>query len=447
MKTSIAIVMFFIAATAFGDEPRSRTEGHQAAYLYLTNSADNDIRQGHYKGLAGIANGDPAAGDPYWYLSRKPRHIYRIPYSEHLGTNFAFEYRAVRVRGKTGRACDHIGDIDNASVEVDGERIAYLVGGFDNCHDGNRGQLAFFLAADIGEVGGVLEAHAEVDVGEVQQKGAPWAAFGAETKLLVDGAWRPAVRVYSSSGSTRDSNAIFEYVVLWEDVQKGGRIPYRSHRRIDLVDFDGNAVHLDRRQGGDLSTDGELFFVSQGMTDYNWEDAEIRQTDRRLLAFEVGPEGSPWKLLKRSNNGRKPFQFQTSSDQEPEGLSYFDVNEIPGYRSNMPRGELFVTMIDHFTKKCWGPWYNKECTHQAVFIKHYTGRIKLRPGDSITGAVLDDWHGHGAWDRSVVMLEPGTYRETVHLRAEDLWAPDGDSSKSLKFLPLGQVRWLAAGGP
>jgi hypothetical protein len=424
-------------------QPPANTEGYQGALLYLGNSAESDIRQGHYVGLAGIANGDPATGDPYWYLSRKPAFFYRIPYTEHLGVNFAFEHRLVEVRGNTGKRCDHIGDIDAASAPPPAA-TRYIVGGFDNCHDGNRGQLAFFRVDDVWDGSpGVASAHAVLDVGDVQQAGAPWVAFGDTTTWRVGGTDKAAVRLYSSSGRTRDTDVLFEYTVLWEDVEQGGRIAYQHHRRIPLEDFAGNPVHLDRRQGGDLSTDGQLFFVSQGMTEVNLAELEQRDTDRRLLVFETAQEGEPWRLLKRSANTTAPFRFQTSIDQEPEGLSYFDVNEVPGYRENMPRGELFVALIDHATVKSWGPWYAPKTSRQAIYIKHYTARITVTPEDSVTAMVNDRWGGHGAWDHAQLVLQAGTYREELHLDARDLWAPPGDSSRGLVLRPQGEV-WLVA---
>jgi hypothetical protein len=467
---SLLVALVVLTTWSAAAKPGAVGDGFQAAYLYLGNSADmDDGAGGHYKDLAGIANGDPAAGDSAWFLSRKSDgggYLYAIPYTENLGTDFAFDRRQLAVRDAAGRLCGHVGDIDYATRATDAGAVGYLVGGFDNCDDANRGQLAFFRASDVtSQAADPLAAWAVLDVGNVQQQGAPWAAFGATTTIEVDGEPHEAVRVYSSSGRTRDDDAVFEYTVLWEEIAAGGVLPLRRHRRVPLVDFDGRAVHLDRRQGGDLSTDGRLFFVSQGLSEYSSDlglpddlpSFEQRDTDRRLLVFEVGDEGEPWRLLKRSAQTTYPFRFQAGDLEEPEGLSYFDVSRVPGYRSNMLRGELFVVLIGYAKVKLkvgvkWHgpipvPKFEWRFKPQGIYVKHYTSRIAVGSGDSVAATVREHWGGHGAWDGAQLELAPGTYPGAFRLQANALWAPPNDPRKSMRIVAArGQAR-LVADGP
>ena len=345
------------------DEP-----GPKRSTRYLGHSADDDDRDGWFDAAQGIANGDPRY-DPYWFFSKNSvslkdgladgkrekklknmTRIFRVPYTEHLGHRFALNAVKIRLPGPGGRFCQHVGDIDYHVHRG----VGYIVAGYDNCGGGAR--IAFFRARDI-HGDRVLDPAAILEVGKHQGSGAPWVS------VLHDGS------VFSSPGGAeekRSGSKVIRYRIDWNEVARSRRMRRLKLESppswIPLVDRSNKLMHLPYKQGADFSTDGRYLYVAVGVkTEGSGKPA------RRIHVFEFRGH-SLVHCEQSTKHGRFSFQVAKPkflgpimlSAEEPEGVSYFDVNDIWGYHPKMRRGELFVMLL------------NKDGGYDNLWLKHYT---------------------------------------------------------------------------
>jgi hypothetical protein len=126
-----------------------------------------------------------------------------------------------------------------------------------------------------------------------------------------------------------------------------------------------------------------------------------------------GPETPSGHLIASSCQDGCFFKFQWDCgtlDDEPEGLTIWDLDgkDAPGTGMS---GQLHVGMVDN------------DADTDQVYIKHYTMRRYLRPGDGIQ-AEYD-----AVFDHAELNLAPGTYPEAITLGADGkrvrLVAPEG----------------------
>ena len=377
-RLALVVICLVLVWTAAG-ECRGKSpvsDGYQAAYRYLGNSANNDDRDGLYNSLQGIANGNPAQGHPYWYFSKnidsnRNTYLFRVPYTEHLAHRFSYQKRKVRLPGGS-RVCEHVGDIDYHVYKG----VGYIVAGYDECGD-RHGRIAFFKADKINGAEGVLAPEAVMDVSGVQGKGAPWVSVRG------DG------RIYSSSGSGDNSELIFEYHVDWEAVHRGNR-PRYTFRPIFLKNRDGSPARMTYKQGADFSSDDRLFYLSTGY---------LKKATQRLTVFRVS-DGNRWYLEKASKQRTAPFRFEAEYYwHEPQGISYFDMNGVSPFHPKMRRGELHVVLLNNYKSR-----------DDKVWIKHYTSIVPVEPGENIQNVYYDKWNGHGLWNGGIMVLAPGVHR-------------------------------------
>ena len=382
------------------------SEGFQAAYRYLGNSANNDKRGGWFDELQGIAN-----DDSHWYFSKNQTDsdnskIFKVPFSGHLGHNFDI------VETWTGRIsdCKHVGDLDYHKHNGKG----YLVVGADKCGDGHA-RFAIFRAEDLS-----LAAQFE-DRMDLQHKKAPIVA-------IREG------KIYSAKGS-RNVEVIHEWAINWGLIPHIGGSIYplneADHRefKIDNIAYTGgwqeNKLH--HVQGAAFSSDGQIFYVAVGYC--KWVAATCKWcAPRQIYAFMYKEEGS-WPLLKASSYTDGPFKYPVDTrnpggcDEEPEGLTYYDFNKVDNYHEDMKRGELVAILL------------NNGYPVDKVWIKHYTSIIDVTPGEGINYSLFDRWDGHGAWNGSILALESGIYRESLHVDGNNLFVkivPENGGSATIR---------------
>ncbi|MHC4560905.1 MAG: hypothetical protein ACYS80_26795 [Planctomycetota bacterium] len=358
------------------------TPGYQAAFLFKGNSANDHEPGWNFEELQGVANGDPGIGDAYWYFSRLIKrfpenitYLYRVSYGEHLGSDFARDLKIVRLQLLSGTLhCNHVGDIDYHQYNKKG----YIVAPYDHCTD-QRAYLAVFRANDLGDSGDYIDVHALIDVASVQNDAAIWAA------VTSDG------RIFSASRVPAD-NAIYEYTVEWNDIQKGGKVDY-SRRKIFLFFNEPGGDIPGYWQGGDFSSDDELFYFAHGESG----------GPGHIFVFEVKSENTNWYSIRKSSNSDMPFKFEVHAEEETEGCSYFDMNSVAGYHPEMPRGELHVILLN-----------NDIGSPDNAWIRHYSSVIDVANGESVHHTYYDKW-GEGVWNGSILRIETGTINEKVTL--------------------------------
>lgn len=307
--------------------------------LYLGNSANDDDRHGWYNETQGIANGDPAIGDNYWYLSKnidsnRNTYIYRVNYRYHLADNFPYDKRRIRLPGGS-KVCEHVGDIDYHVYKG----VGYIVAPYEKCGD-DKARIAFFYADDIDGSSDLLNPRSVLLVYSKQYADAPWVS------VRNDG------RIYSSRGGNRYTDRIYEYTIPWAQVAAGYTfISYSSFRTIYLYDENEDKMDLAHRQGADFSSDGQTFYIVNG---YDGGDAHIHVFDVTNSIY--------WYRKDKSSKKSYPFKYENHCcDEEAQGLSFFDVSKVLDYHSQMPRGELHAVLLNN---DIWGD--------DNVWIKHYT---------------------------------------------------------------------------
>lgn len=357
------------------------TPGFQAAFLYKGNSANDHEPGDDFEELQGIANGDPYIGDAYWYFSRNEwpndiTRLFRVSYGEHLGSYFARDLKIVRLQlFPEALHCKHVGDIDYHQYNNEG----YLLAPYYKCTN-QRAYVAVFRADDLGDSGGYIDVHALIDVTAVQKDAAIWAA------VTKDG------RIFSASRVPAD-NAIFEYTVDWNVIEAGGIFGYADYRKISLIFNEPGGDIPTYWQGGDFSSDDELFYFTHGESG----------GPGHIFVFEVESENANWYSIRKSSNSDMPFKFEVHAEEEMEGCSYFDMNGVTGYQADMPRSELHVILLNNDYDSADNAW-----------IRHYSSVIDVANGESVHHTYYDKW-GEGVWNGSILRIETGTINEKVTL--------------------------------
>jgi hypothetical protein len=133
-------------------------------------------------------------------------------------------------------------------------------------------------------------------------------------------------------------------------------LPYVGH--MALRDQYANPMDLRSMQGGDLSDDGNFLYLSNGYGGVH------SGNEWGLRIFDISAHGVTGELVKTSNNGFNPFNFQWCDDwtlfdeceQEPEGVDYGAVWGAPNISSVAP---LHVVLLAN------------GLTEDIIYFKHY----------------------------------------------------------------------------
>ena len=377
-------------------------DGFQATYMYIGNSAHDVQHDDDYDELQGIANGDPAFNYPFWFFSRNnssqfiPRsYIYKVGYQYHMNDpTYPLEGRRIELPSGSGY-CWHIGDID---FHVYKGR-AYIVAGYDNC-DGEFPRIAIFKAFDIDSAYPPEQLLYPVSTMKYDPLDFPNLTSGNKPEAP----WvavRKDGRIYSGYGKRDYVSEIWEFTINWDEVDRNVPLVDYSIRTLLLKHEDGPDFSETNHQGGDFSTDEEFFYLTTGQS----------EGIKRIHAFAVDEIGV-WYRVRESSNSLLPFLYETNSEEEPEGLSYFDMNAYDGtvYHPGMPRSELHVILLN-----------NDLFSSDNIYLKHYTSRIYVdssytgaeetgqpdKPSKTVIGAAFI------AWDSSIVTMQGGLYPENL----------------------------------
>lgn len=338
MNKIVILLFTFVIGVNFVSAQSSKAAFN---YKYLGNSASNDDRNGWFNETQGIANGDPRSGDPYWFFSKnissnRNTYIYKVPYTQHLAHNFEYSKRKIRLSGGS-KVCEHVGDIDYYSYKNEG----YIVAPYDNCGD-SHARIAIFKTKDFNGSESVLQPWAVMDVSTVQGDGAPWVSVA------------PNGKIYSSAGSGKQPNMVFEYTIKWELVKNSSQLKFTS-RTLKLYDQQNKSLSLPYKQGADFSSDGKRLFITTGYR---------KKFSKSIWVLSL--RGDRFILELQSSNKTMPFKFETNYNttaswrQEPQGISYFNMNGVNPYHKKMQRGQLHAVLLN-----------NKITSDGSVWIKHY----------------------------------------------------------------------------
>lgn len=331
---------------------------NQGFFKFNGNSADGDDHHGDFDELQGITNGDPEI-DPYWFFSRNgiaiydlyfDTIIYRVGYQHHLKNDFPCYVHHVKLMDDI--KCKHIGDIKYLRRPQTNE--GYIFAAYDNCKN-KKSYIAVFRSSDIKDISGNrLKVHGMLDVTSVQGR----EAYVTSARHVPGR--QDLVNLYSGAGKLQGTkDKIYEYQVRWLDIAKGGHISMQSSKSHSLVYPNGNPFIVEDWQGIDFSEDGQFLYMSVGADHY------LGNADRDKKRIHVLKRHgqTQWKLYHSSthrHNGN-PFLYQAGRELEPEGLSWFDMNNVPNYHPDMLRGELHALVLD-----------NDGGSSDDIYMKHYT---------------------------------------------------------------------------
>lgn len=236
------------------------------------------------------------------------------------------------------RECNHFGDPDYLEWEGQGYLFVPVEGGDGSCRE--TPFLAVFLNDDhLTYIGFTTFPSQKRSLGTGR---AGWCAIDPLNKLL-----------HSSSNEIDASLPVFRYEIDFEALQNGNvvLIP-QSNLILRESSSTTDAVHIPKYlQGGAFSPDGWLY-VSNG--------GECSDKDGGIRVFDTSG------ILKdRSSLTDTPFRYEFHSGwskyEEPEGLTYWDIDEL-GRSFEAPEigGQLHAIVLDN-------DWLGTD----EIYFKHY----------------------------------------------------------------------------
>ena len=205
-------------------------------------------------------------------------------------------------------------------------------------------------------------------------------------------------------GSRNDIDVLQVYTVEWEVLQNSGELHMDHVGTLPLFDENGiEPYEMNKMQGGVITASGEVIYLSAGVNDCEPD------YNMGIFAFEM----ATGKLIARScQTGcffRYQFECNNRWDEEPEGMTIWDLDDgrAPGIS-----GQLHVSLLDN------------DAGQDNVYIKHFTMRRYLEPGDGIQ----DEYDE--IFDHAELNFAPGTYEEAITVGTDGtkdmlFVAPDG----------------------
>jgi hypothetical protein len=354
--------------------------GHTAAIWYEGNwpSDRENFWASEAQGIAHDSWGWYVTHNPDLYVNPNSKskwpEILGIPFHVNLATDFypGCCKRALLPRDLLAQGYNHFGDPDFYAgylfIPMDAPK---KFNPMDSNKQGQYPLVAIYRASDLSFVTSEILTHATSD--DAGMMHAAWVAIDPSSGILftsnehigvkrggmhlyqIDLKWLQFVDTALRSGTGyacfRHFNCqIFNYVSEQVLLARDGKTP----------------VNLEFVQGGALSTDGSLIYLSNGYCHFS---------DATCVLGEGSGEGSNWGvrvfdrytgvLQARSGNGYGPFNYQMDigfpNYQEPEGLDYFDTTGtcIPGPKDKCLRdSQLHVLLYSN--------------TSGAIWLKHYS---------------------------------------------------------------------------
>ena len=221
---------------------------------------------------------------------------------------------------------DHFGDPDDL-----GQYIFVPIEAGDDANYGPQAIVAVFRASDLSYVSsnaltGQWDHHCAWVA--IQQIGPSTAYLYTSNGTLTGDAGNKLQKYYI------DLHGLFEQFVFYQgEIQLWG-----------FSEFNGPQVDLESMQGGDLSPDGSIIYLSN--SGGGGDGPGVR-------AFDL----STGNMLAKSENDYGSFNFKYEccgiTDQEAEGVDYFDLNGV-GVPSMPANSQLHVMLFDNFPHRLLG---------------------------------------------------------------------------------------------
>lgn len=331
-----------------------------STYKFLGDYPDND--EGDWTdSLQGVTHND----DGYWIFTQKTR-IFKF----HISEDLAAAGRAGNPNTEpmpeplVRRRCNHFGDPDY--ILLNGEGYLFVpVEGEDGglCQD----EPVIAVFRDSGG-GGSLEF---VDWAPLpRQTRAGWCAISPVDRWL-----------YTSSNKVDSETPIFRYEIDFNLLLATDKLSLRAVSDFLLKDKDDQPIEIKKHmQGGTFSPDGKLYTVSGRLRKVNVAGAAagavVGGVPGAVIGGSVGDDS--WKaryggirvfdqtgiLIEKSSttgNGLKyAYKPGFQHNQEPEGITYWDTDQLAGERHAGISGQLHGILL------------NKQLGDDNIWLKHYS---------------------------------------------------------------------------
>jgi hypothetical protein len=332
--------------------------------------------------------------DTHWYLTQL-NILYQVPLSQRLGGDIKDpdgRYRIQLYNVPELAGFKHFGDI---SVYQKSPTEKYVLVPVD--HGGGQPATLALFRAD--------ETLAYVDSAPFpgQDEDAGWVAVDSKGYVYSSKQDAPC------SGSSSQS-CLRKYRVTWPGA--GTRLSLEPVAEIPLLDATGAPIRLSTIQGGVVTPSDRILYLTSGWT--------CDSVNTGLFAFDL--ESGLELARSRQDGGASDlfrFEFDCFYHREPEGLTYWDLDGVDTPEGL--RGQLHVLVLTNLSGQ--------------VFLKHYTGDLYVSAsatgGDgrfgSPYGSLAEALAGGTPagtwplpWSGSTLVLDPGSYRESVTLSTPGL---------------------------
>jgi hypothetical protein len=296
-----------IAAVHLNDYPSDRDN-------YWNQYADRNLDFSFVAGVQGLAHG---ATD--WFATNKTT-LFKIPFSQDLSEDNVSPGNSVPIPpALVSAGYNHFGDPD-----VYGAFVFIPV---ESPNPGVYPAIAVFRTSDLSFVNWDIFFGANAD-----SQGGFHSAW-----LSIDGSGN----VYTSDANI---SGLTQYVLDQNGLCEGcGYVLQAPVNTRPLYDWYGNPEPaLLTMQGGDLSPDGSLIYLTNSGGDND---------DNRIRVFDV----STGILQAQSENDYGLFDYKWSSEQEAEGVDYFDTN---GSITPNVTGQLHVLLFANISGSYWLKHYS-----------------------------------------------------------------------------------------
>jgi hypothetical protein len=257
----------------------------------------------------------------HWFITQKGA-VWRVPIEKDLKDHLEDGLGGVRRRSIPLSGYDHFGDPDvhdgTLYIPLEGKR---WISPFVTVPRVPR--IAAFRTSDL---------HFLWSAPLPKQQKAGWCAIDSKGVLLTSNSW-------VTPRAKQGEGPLFRYRI------QGTTLKFLD--RVVLRDEQGTPVVLNSMQGGTFADDHHLY-ISCGYVDDPHPSWGIHLFDMRTQ-----------RRIVRSTNGSGSFnyEFHTDDDEEPEGLTYWDLDrrKVPGIE-----GQLHAILLDNDT------WSSDD-----VYLKHY----------------------------------------------------------------------------
>ena len=174
--------------------------------------------------------------------------------------------------------------------------------------------------------------------------------------------------LFTSHNIINKKNPIAIYTIDWSLLRKGKlKLQFKKNYPLTgIPDAYGRDIST-YIQGGDFSDDGKYLFIVNGkmLNPIKVDKGKVKiktkekTSDKGIWVFRNNNDRSGRFMMKSNQKKGFRYQFKPASAQEPEGLTYWDLDKNK-HKNSRNEGQLHVLLLNKLIYK-----------NHSVWIKHY----------------------------------------------------------------------------